>query len=172
MSGTIDAIGDRVIPSRIVERRRNATREWASGMRARVMGPVHGTEDRIGSVAGRMADGVSHAADQIGDPAQQVQRATAGSPLIAGAVAFGLGALLAVVLPETAPERTALQKVQPQVDAATDAIKEAGEEAMATAKSSAQDATQEVKAVASEHARQVADEARQAGQGVKESTSS
>ena len=42
----------------------------------------------------------------------QLQQATAGSPLIAGAVAFGIGALIAAVLPETEPERRAVQAVQ------------------------------------------------------------
>jgi gas vesicle protein len=97
-----------------------------------------------------------------------VQRATAGSPLIAGAVAFGIGALVAAVLPATESERRALETMQPQVDAATNAMKDVGQQAIATAKSAAQDAAHDVKATATEHAHEVADQAKEAGKQVEE----
>jgi hypothetical protein len=172
MSETIDAIGDRVVPGRIIERRRAAARDWASGMRQRIMGPAHAAQERTGSVTTRMGEGMSHAKEQIGDAPAQVQRATAGSPLIAGAVAFGIGALVAAVLPATESERRALETVQPQVDAATNAVKDVGQQAIATAKSAAQDAAQDVKASATDHAHEVADQAKEAGKQVKETATS
>jgi hypothetical protein len=97
-----------------------------------------------------------------------VQRATAGSPLIAGAVAFGIGALVAVLLPETEPEQRAAAAVQPQLAAATEAMKDVGQQTLETAKSSAQDAAQEIKGSAAEHASDVTAEARDAAAHVKE----
>ena len=41
MSETIDAIEDRVVPGRIIERKRQAAREWTGGLRDRVMGSAH-----------------------------------------------------------------------------------------------------------------------------------
>ncbi len=168
MSETIDAIEDRVVPGRIIERRRQAAREWTGGLRDRVMGSGHTVGDQAGSAADRLSGGVSQATDKIAQAPEQLQRATAGSPLIAGALAFGIGALLAAVLPETEPERRAVQAVQPQVDAATGALKDVGQQALQTAESSARDAAQELKESAADHAHEVADQAKDAGRQLKD----
>ena len=99
MTGTIDAIEDRVVPGRIIERRRQAAREWVGGVRDRVMGPPQTLKHQASSAADRMGEGMSQMTDKISDAPAQLQQATAGSPLIAGAVAFGIGALIAAVLP-------------------------------------------------------------------------
>jgi hypothetical protein len=171
MTDTLDAIEDRVVPGRIIERRRQAVRGWAGGVKDRVMGTAQTATDQTGSAMGHVGAGMSHAADVVSDGPAQVQRATAGSPLIAGAVAFGLGALVAALLPQTEPERKAVEAIQPQLDAATDAVKDAGQHALDTAKSSTQDAVQDLKTSASEHAHEVAEQAKDAGEQVKESAS-
>jgi hypothetical protein len=157
MSGTIDAIEDRVVPSRIIERRRAAITGWASGAKERVMGSAHSA-----------GDGVSHAAGVVTDAPAKVQGVTKGSPLIAGAVAFGIGALVAVLLPESQAEQQAVSAIQPQLAAATEAVKDAGQQALEAAKSSSQDAAQELKESATAHAQEVKSEAQDAGQQVKE----
>ena len=115
MTGTIDAIEDKVVPSRIIERRRAAMSGWAANIKERVMGTAHSPTGQASSTAGRVSDTMSHATDAIGDAPAQVQRATAGSPLIAGTVAFGIGALVAALLPETKTEQRAVAAVQPQL---------------------------------------------------------
>jgi hypothetical protein len=172
MSGTIDAIEDRVVPSRIVERRRAAVTGWAGGIKERVMGSAQTVGDHASSTAGKVNEGVSHATDAVANAPEQVQRATAGSPLVAGAVAFGLGALVAVLLPTSESEERAVAAVQPQLAAATEAVKDAGQEALETAKSSAQDAAQELKSSATDHAHDMTDEAKSAAAEVKETAQS
>jgi gas vesicle protein len=168
MTDTIDAIEDRVVPSRIIERRRTAFRSWVGGAKERVMGSAHAAGDQASSTASKVGDGMSHATDAVTNAPQQVQRATAGSPLIAGAVAFGIGALVAVLLPESGPEQRAVAAVQPQLAAAADAVKDAGQQAIETAKTSAQDAAQQFKSSATEHAHEVSDEAKSAAAQVKD----
>jgi len=170
MAGTIDAIEDRVVPSRIIERRKNAAREWAGDVKTRVMGTTGAASANAGSTVGRIGDSVSAATDAVSNAPAQVQRATAGSPLIAGAVAFGIGALVAALLPETKPEQRAVGAVQPQLATATDAMKDAGQQALETAKSSAQDAAQDLKESASTHAQEIANQAKDAGEQVKQAT--
>jgi len=176
MTGTIDAIEDRVVPSRIIERRRAAVTGWAGGIKERVMGSAHSASDQTSLTAGRVTEGISHATDAVtsavSETPAQVQRATAGSPLIAGAVAFGIGALVAALLPETAPEQRAVAAVQPQLDAATEAVKDVGQQAFETAKSSAQEAAQTLKESATDHAHEVVEQAKDAGQQVKEAAES
>ena len=168
MAGTIGAIEDRVVPSRIIDRRKNAARGWASDVKNRVMGTTGAASEHAGSTVGKIGDSLGAATDAVSNAPAQVQRATAGSPLIAGAVAFGIGALVAALLPETEPEQRAVGAVQPQFAAATDAMKDAGQQAFETAKSSVQDATRDVKDSASTHAQEVADEAKGAREQVKQ----
>ena len=168
MTGTIDAIENRVVPGRIIERRRAAVTGWAGGIKERVMGSAHSVTDQASSAADRVGDGMSHATDAVGNAPAQVQHATAGSPLIAGAVAFGLGALVAALLPQTEPEQRAVAAVQPQLAAATDAVKDGGQHALETAKASTQDAAQSLKGTAADHAHDIADQAKDAGQQIKD----
>jgi hypothetical protein len=169
MSETIDAIEDRVVPGRIIERKRQAAREWTGGLRDRVMGSAHSVGDQAGTAADRLSGGVSQAADKVSQAPEQLQRATAGSPLIAGAIAFGVGALVAALLPETESERKAVQAVQPQLEVATDALKDVGQRALDTAQSSARDAAQELKDSAADHAHEVTEQAKDAGKQLKDS---
>src|SRR3954454_6322679 len=168
MSETIDAIEDRVVPSRIIQRRRTAVTSWVGGVKERVMGTTQSATGQAGNAAHKLGDGVSSATDAMSNAPAQVQSATRGSPLIAGAIAFGIGALIAAVLPETEAERKAVESVQPQVAAATDAVKDAGQHAMEAAKSSGQEAMRDLKDSASTHAQEVAGEMKDAGQHVKE----
>ncbi len=168
MTGTIDAIEDKVVPSRIIDRRRAAMTGWAGGIKERVMGSASTTAESASSTVGKVGDGVSQVTEAMSEAPAQVQRATAGSPLIAGAVAFGIGALVAALLPETRAEQRAVAAVQPQLNAATEAVKDAGQEAIDTAKSSAQDAAQDLKDSATSHAQDVAGQAKDTGQQVKD----
>jgi hypothetical protein len=88
--------------------------------------------------------------------------------LIAGAVALGVGALVAALLPETEPEQRAVAAMQPQLAAATEAVKDVGQQAVETAKSSAQGAAQTLKESAADHAHEVAAQAKDAPQQVKD----
>jgi hypothetical protein len=168
MSDTIDAIEDRVVPGRIIQRRKSAVRGWFTDAKERVMGTASGVTDQASGTAHKLGDGLSGGVEAAGQVPDKVQQATAGSPLIAGAVAFGIGALVAALLPETDTERKAVESVQPQVEAAVDAVKDAGQHALDTARSSGQDAVEDLKESASSHTQQVGDAAKDAGQRVKE----
>ena len=66
MTGTIDAIEDRVVPSRIIERRRAAVSGWAGGHE----GACHGISTfrrptRRRRLPSKVSDGVSHATDAV-----------------------------------------------------------------------------------------------------------
>jgi len=172
MSGTVDAIEDRVVPRRIIDRRKKAARGWLGSTRERVMGSTRQIGGRVSETTGSMTSGAQHMAEEITDAPAQVMEQTRGAPLVAGGVAFGIGALLALVLPESEPEHRMAEKMAPQLAAATDAAKQAGTQTLETAKSSAQEAVGELKDVAKDHAQDVAGQAKTAAEEVKSSATS
>ena len=167
LSGTVDAIEDRVRPGRIIERRRQAVRAKLGSARDRVMGTRDELGDRVSGAAGSTATRVREVGSEVADVPERLADQTRGAPLIAGAVAFGVGALVALVLPETEAEHRMADTVQPQIAAATEAAKEAGREVLETAQDVSQGAVAELKESAGEHAAEVAGQAKDAGDQVK-----
>jgi gas vesicle protein len=174
MTTTVDAIGDRVVPGRIMERRKNRWRASLASMRDSVMGTSHSVGDRMSSSSssltdsmrdrtetmreemGEMRDEVAH----LGDAALE---RTEGNPFAAGMVAFGLGMLAATVLPSSRAERRAADRVkdaaQPLMEEASEAAhdlvesaKEHGAEHVQAVRESGSEAAEHVTASAREHA--------------------
>jgi gas vesicle protein len=169
MSGTVDAIQDRVMPGRIVDRRRQAARRWWHDTRSRVMGTADGGSSRVEQASERVHDaasGIRDAAGAVTEAPAQVARQTRGAPLVAGGIAAGIGVLIAFALPETESERRAAESLAPQLDAARDAAKEAGGRVLDSTKEAAQEAVSTLKDDVTTHAQAVTDEVGQAAQHV------
>jgi len=172
MGYTLDAIGDRVSPGRIMERRRNRIVGGLSNMRDAVMGPVHEAGSAIGDhVSGTretLGDGASGLADNIAHSPDMARRQARGNPFAAGVIAFGGGLLLAALIPPSEPERQVAQRVrdaaeplvEPVQDAArqiSSAVQESGGEAIGHLKESAASAAQSVKETAVTKAQETKD---------------
>jgi hypothetical protein len=182
-----EMVGDKVSPSRILERRTEAAKGKLRSVRDAVMGTADdvgsATTSRLGSVrdsasgmAGQVSGAVSHTEDRI-------EQGTRGNPLAAGLVAFGFGLLVATVIPESRREREMARKVQPQLEHAAQVAVEAGHEVADTLTPAVQDAGAQVGQVAKdaaselgqtvkEHAGDAAETARGAAQDVKDSSTS
>ncbi len=168
LSGTVDAIEDRVRPGRIIERRRQAVRSKLDHARDRVMGTRDDLTDRVSSAAGNAASQVRDVGSDVTDMPAQVAEKTRGAPIIAGAVAFGVGAMAALMLPETEAEQRMVETMEPQLAAATEAAKDAGREALGAAQEVSQQAISELKESAGEHAATVTEQAKEAGDEVRQ----
>jgi hypothetical protein len=166
MSGTVDAIEDRVVPGRIIRRRTEAARGWMGQARTRVMGPPQRVGAAVGSAPGQAASAAHQVADGVTGLPEQISDQTRGAPLVAGGLAFGLGALVALLLPETPPERHLAETLEPQMSAIADAAKETAQAATASVKDSAEQAVGELKDVASEHVGQATEQAKGAAEQV------
>jgi gas vesicle protein len=173
----LEAVGDRVSPGRMVERRRAAVGQAWLRARTRVMGsPDYAPNPAIdtgSSATGRVSEAAGSARDRVGDAAgtvkdqvtgapQAVASATEGNPLAVGLMAFGAGLLAASLLPATDKERRVVtEQVKPVLD-------EARSEAQAVAK----EAAEHLKPTAQDAASQVRDQAQGAAQTVSEQASS
>jgi ElaB/YqjD/DUF883 family membrane-anchored ribosome-binding protein len=140
----LDAIGDRVSPGRILERRKDRVADRFRALRERVMGSAE--------------DGTEHLTEAIGAARQAPTAArerTQGNPLAAGAVAFGVGMLASSLWRPTPTERRAAEAAVDIAPALTEGIMETGRDAMDAVKEQASAATDELRASAGDAAHDI-----------------
>ena len=158
---TLDAIGDRVSPGRIVERRKNRVANGLSSVRDRVMGTASDAGHAIGDTAGGTVDTIKGAPDTV---VQQTQ----GNPLVAGAVAFGVGVLMASVFPATAKEQEVADQLKDKAQPLADDLKQTGQEIAEHLKEPAREAVESVKQAATEGQQAVTETAKDAADSTRQ----
>jgi gas vesicle protein len=188
MGDTLEAIGDRLSPERMVQRRRAAVGQAWYRMRTSIMGSPDYEEpatsrmselfEHSGAPAMHTAkQGAQTAVDTAKEAAQGVQHGiqqapetikeqAAGNPIAAGLVAFGAGMLLASLLPKSRTEERVAQQARPQLEGAMEQLKSAGQDVASQAKEHAQDAAQELKSTGTEAASNVAEQTRESSREV------
>jgi hypothetical protein len=172
MAGNLDTLQDRVSPSAIVERRKQAARDRVSSVKDKVMGTAHGAKDSVSSAASSASSGVSGTGSNVASTAQDQFQ---GAPLAAGLVAFGAGVVLASLLPASRMEAEAAHRVVETAKEHQDVLddaKSAGQEIVQNLKDTAMDAAQKVKDSAQESAQSVKEEGQSSAQSVKDDASS
>ena len=157
LGGTLDAIGDRVSPGRMMERRKNRFMLGVRRLRDRVMGTVEHGADRAAS-----------ATDVVREAPDLVREQTEGNPLAAGAMAFGVGFLVASMLPVSRLEEEAAPRVAGAVEPLQHELTEAGREVAEHLKEPAKAAVDEVQQVATDGAQAVKQEAKGAAEQAAE----
>lgn len=153
MSDTIDAIGDRVMPGRVMERQKNRAVQSVQSIRDRVMGTATGVKDRVGDGTGGAVETVKGVPDAVRHQAQ-------GSPMVAGALAFGVGFLVAAIFPPTATEEQVVQDVMDKAGPLKAELAAAGQDVAGQVKETARDALEQVKTTAADGKDAVAETAR------------
>ncbi|MDR7234004.1 DUF3618 domain-containing protein [Agrococcus sediminis] len=179
VSGDVDALGEKVSPSGMVGRQT----ERIKGRFGDVKDRVFGVDDHDPGAVGRMGDDVQgaigHAGESVRDGADRAVRKAKGNPLAVGLIAFGVGALVASLIPASDKEKEVASKVkegaQPLVDGAKDVAQEMGEhlkepaqQAAQSVKDTAQQAGEHIKGDAQSAAKDVQDDAQRARQHVQD----
>ena len=152
LSDTFDAIGDRVSPGRALERRKNRAVQSFQSLRDRLMGNVSSAKDGLSDSTGSAVDAVVSAPDAV-------RSQTQGSPLATGAIAFGVGFLIAAVIPPSQPEQQAAQRLLDKAEPVKDELLATGQDVASELKDSALTALDEVKGTAADGKQAVADTA-------------
>jgi ElaB/YqjD/DUF883 family membrane-anchored ribosome-binding protein len=152
LGSDVDALAEKVTPSKIAHRQMNRLSNAIGSMRERVMGSAD--------------DASQSAAEAVGAAKEKVT----GNPLAVGLIALGVGWLAASLIPATEAEKSMASGVkdaaQPLMHEATDAAKEVA----GKMKEPAQEAAQSVKDTARDAAGEVRGEATQAAHDVKDHT--
>jgi hypothetical protein len=168
MSATLDAIGDRVSPGRVVERNKNKVIVGARSLKDRVMGTASETQEHLADTAQSARDALSGAASQATDAVKHMPDAvvhhTEGAPMVAGAIAFGVGFLIAASMPSSQAEVTASAKLLESLEPIKQDLTETAHDMAEHLKEPAIEAAQSVKDAAAEGAHAVADTARDSAQ--------
>jgi gas vesicle protein len=171
LGATLDTIGDRVSPGRMVERRKQRLKDRVGSVRDAVMGTAGSVQDTVQSGAHTVADQASSAAGAVVQEATkapgQVRHATEGNPIAAGLVAFGFGMIVASLFPASDPERRAAAAVTERLEPVKEQARELGAEMKQTVQEAAHDAADEVASTARDAAHEVEDEAQSAAEKVK-----
>jgi gas vesicle protein len=202
LSYDVDALNEKVNPTRVVDRRVGKAKSTVSGLKDRVFGSAYETRQHVSgttsNVAGSVQGAASTASDTVSNAAssaldavqaapQNIQRQTQGNPLAAGVIAFGVGWLVSSLLPTSEKEKQLASQAesavkehsQPLVDQAKnvaqeigDNLKPAAQEAVESVKATAQDGVETVKAEGQSAAQDVQGQAQDAKQRVQGHASS
>jgi Protein of unknown function (DUF3618) len=193
LSTDVDALTEKVTPSRIVERRVDQAKDTAARLKDKVMGsnsgPTSHTGRSVQGIAGSVGDTASSTASSISDTASDaastaasavqdaphaVRRQTQGNPIAAGLIAFGTGWLISSLLPASRREQELAEQAKNKAtelgQPLADAAKQAATEMKDNLQEPAQQAVESVKSTATDAGRTVADESHYAAQDVRTST--
>jgi ElaB/YqjD/DUF883 family membrane-anchored ribosome-binding protein len=143
LTDTLDAIGDRVSPGRVIERRKNRAIQGIQSVRDRVMGSVVEARDSVADTTGSAVDTVTSTPDAL-------RQQTQGSPLAAGAIAFGVGFLVAAAFPASQPEQQAAQALMDKAEPLKEELTAIGTDVAQQVKGDAREAVEEVKTTAAD----------------------
>ncbi|MCU1359835.1 MAG: hypothetical protein JWN99_1124 [Ilumatobacteraceae bacterium] len=161
LGDTLDAIGDRVSPSRVIERRKNRVTGAFRNARERVMGVSADAGHAIGGTA-------ENAMQSVHDAPQAVRSQAQGSPMAAGAIAFGMGFIAAAAFPPSRTEQQMAGNLTDRIEPLKQEASSAAREMVDHLKEPAMDALGSVKETAAEGAHALQDTAKDAAQQTKE----
>jgi hypothetical protein len=158
---TLDAIGDRLSPGRMIERRKNRVFGGLRSIGERVMGSASDAGSAVGQPVRDAAEG---AVDTVKDAPEMVRRQTEGNPLVAGGIAVGVGVLIASMFPATEHEQRAAERLLDKAEPLKDELRQTGQDIAEHVKEPALEAVQQVKDAASEGAQAVSESAQDAAE--------
>lgn len=171
LSYDMNSLTNEANPKTIVGRRVDRARTAVTSVKDRVMGTAADGTSSAGSEATSATDSLGSAASNVGDTVasapQSVRTQTQGNPLAAGLIAFGAGALLGGLLPASAKEAQAAEKVKEAAQPVAQQLAEAAKETAQALQEPAQQAVESVKSTAADAAATVKDEGSSAAQDVK-----
>jgi len=170
VSEDVDALAEKVSPSSMVNRQTERVKGALGDVKDRIFGSddnpsdsgaVGRVGDKVGDKVGQVGDRVGQVGDDVRHTADRAVQKAKGNPLAVGLIAFGVGALIASLIPASSVEKDAASKV-----------KDAAQPLMEEAKDMAQEVGENLKEPAQQAAQSVKDKAQSAGQHVKEEAQS
>ncbi len=167
ISRDLDAIGDRVSPHRMVERKQAAVRQRFSDFKENVMGSAESSVDAVRDAGASAATTLTDSASSV---AHTTRHAAEGNPLAVGLIAFGAGLVAATVFPASRKERELAERAQPMLEKAASEAVPAARHLVEELKPAAQEAVADLRESAMDAASSVKDQAVEAASDTKRAT--
>jgi gas vesicle protein len=164
----VDALADKVNPSKIVDRKTRRVRQGFTNLKEKVMGAADDAGSSAHDAASHVGDAAHHAGDVVKDVPHKAASATRGNPIAVGLIAFGVGWLAASLLPASRAEQQAAERAKDAAAPLVDQVKEVAQETAQNLKEPAKEAAEAVKDRATEAAHTVADEGKSAASDIKD----
>lgn len=164
----VDALADKVTPSKIVDRKTRRMRQGFTTLKEKVMGAADDAGGSAHDAMSHVGDAAHHAGDAVKDAPRKVASTTRGNPVAVGLIAFGVGWLVASLIPATRVEQQAADKAKDAAGPLVDQVKEAAQESAEHLKEPAKEAAAAVKDRATDAAHTVADEGKSAASDIKD----
>ncbi len=161
LGGDVDALADKVSPSKIVDRQTDKVKQAFGSVRDKVMGAADDTGAAI-------SDAGSSVAEHVGDAKDKVVAKAEGNPLAVGLIAFGVGLLAASLIPASAKEKKVAAEVKDQAQPLIDEVADVAKDIGANLKEPAQQAATAVKDAAADSVETVKEDAQYAVADVKD----
>ena len=167
VGGDVDALAEKVSPSGMVGRQTERVKSAFGDAKDRIFGSDERDPGMVGHAGEEMRNAAGHMGEEVRHTADRAVQKAKGNPLAVGLIAFGVGALVASLIPASDKEKEVAGKVkesaQPLVDEAKHMAQEAGEHL----KEPAQRATESVKETAREAGEHVKADAQGAADDVR-----
>lgn len=163
LSNNVNALSESVKPGNVARRQVDKVMGSASDLKDRVMGSADDASSSAGSAIGDAAGSVKDAA---GNAPSALTSRTRGNPVAAGLIAFGVGWLVASLIPASAAEQQAATALKERAQPLTEGVTQAAKDVAGQLQEPLQQAAAEVKSTATDAAATVKDEATSGAQDV------
>lgn len=186
LSDNVDALADQANPAHIAQRQVEKVKASGARLLDKVMGTAEDVKDatvgRVQGAVGAVGDRAGSVGDAVAGAPHAARMQAQGNPMAAGLVAFGLGLLVASLIPASRKEEELAQSIKEQVQPLTDqvvgaakevagnlaepaqraaeSLKESATDAIETVKAEGADAVSEVQGVAKDSATEVKEDAK------------
>lgn len=160
LSSDVDALADKVSPTKAMHRQTNKMKAAATSVKERVFGAA---EDAGDSASGAM----SSAADSLHDAKDRAVAKAEGNPLAVGLIAFGAGMLLSSLIPASEKEKELASDLKEQAEPLIDEAKSVAQTMADDLKGPAQDAAESMKESVASSVEHVKEEGAAAADTVK-----
>ena len=172
LSSDVNTLAETVRPGNVARRQVDKVRGVAVSTKDRIMGTASGlgssASDPGSSGGSALSDAASGSRRAVRAAPGAVRAQTEGNPLAAGLIAFGVGWLVASVIPATGPEQRAAAKAKENTSVLTEPLGEAAGQVGSNLRGPAHEAADAVKASAADAADTVRSEGVSAVQEVKD----
>lgn len=166
----VSRLTDKVSPSSFLQRRKAKLQETSGSLKDKVMGssdsPGAAAKDRAGSAVSSVKDVTDSLGTKVSDAvsADAITQQTQGNPIAAGLIAFGVGWLLSSLVPVTAAEQNAAEKVE---DAVGEPLKQSAQDMADTMQQPLKESVEAVRSSAVEATNTTTEQAQASAADVK-----